>query len=74
MNLKADLVKNKGNTILKFNLFTTLLIFIVLCLITFLFLSKTLGIIFTIICICYLIWIFIVTNKLKNIKNNETVS
>lgn len=80
MNLKVDLEKNKETiikrtTILKFNLITTILIFVVLIGIT-MFLSIPLGITFSIISVLYLIFLFIVKDKLKNIKNklDEEVS
>ena len=85
MNLKTDWVKNKGNTILNFNLATTILIFVVLFVITFLFLSKPLGIIFGSISIIYLtiVLVFIYRNKdillekykeYKKNKENEELS
>lgn len=78
MNLKTDLVKNKENTIIKFNFITIVLIFIVLCLETTLFLSISLGIIFTIFSVIYLIFMIIVKNKLLEInkikKENEKLS
>ena len=71
MNLKTDLVKNNENTIVKFNFITTVLIFIVLCLETTLFLSVPLGIIFTIISLGYIIFIIIVKDKLLKINKEK---
>jgi len=72
MNLKTDLVKNKKNTLITFNLTTMIILFVVLSVITILFLSKPLGIIFSIISIFYLIYIYFSTKKLKN--KNENIS
>ena len=69
MNLKTDLVKNNENTIIKFNFITIILIFIVLCVETTLFLSVPLGIIFTVISLGYIIFIIIVKDKL--LKRNK---
>ena len=71
MNLKTDLVKNNENTIVKFNFITTVLIFIVLCLETTLFLSVPLGIIFTVISLGYIIFIIIVKDKLLKINKEK---
>lgn len=75
MSLKVDLEKNKGITILRFNLVTTILIFIVL-IGAAMFLSIPLGITVSIISVLYLIFLFMVSDKLKNIKkkSDEEVS
>lgn len=71
MNLKADLEKNKETTIISFNIWTMLIIFVVLSIGTMIFYSVPLGITFTIISIVYLIFILIVRNKFKNIKKTD---
>ena len=64
----------ENKPILKLNLTITILIFLVLCVVTTLFLSVPLGIIFTIISLFYLIYIKTLTNKFKNFKKNEGLS
>lgn len=61
----------ENKSIMRFNLISILIIFITLFLITYLFLSKIVGIIFLIISIVYLIFLFIYTRKLKKFNNNH---
>lgn len=64
----------ENKPILKLNLTIIILIFLVLCVVTTLFLSIPLGIIFTIISVFYLIYIKTLTNKFKNFKKDEGLS
>ena len=70
MNLKTDLEKNKETTIISFNIWVMLAIFIILSVATC-FLSIPLGIGFTAFSVAYLIFIFAVKNKFKNIKKEN---
>jgi len=76
MNLNQDLERNKMNTknIISFNLINMILIYLVLCIGTTLFLSIPLGIIFTIISLSHLIILNIYKKKLKNFKKDEQLS
>lgn len=75
MNLNQDLERNKMNTknIISFNLINTILIYLILCIGTIIFLSLPLGIIFTIISIIHLIILNIYRNKLKKFKKDEEI-
>lgn len=67
MNLKTDWEKNKGNTktLFSINFTWTIVIYLVLCIGTTLFLSVPLGIIFTVISLISLAFYCGYWNKLK---------
>ena len=75
MNLNQDLERNKMNTknIISFNLISMILIYLILCVGTTLFLSISLGIIFTIISIAHLIILNVYKDKLKNFIKDEKI-
>lgn len=72
MNLNQNLVKNNTQKILSFNLTSMIIIFLILSLIT-LFLLKNLwlSVGFTLVSVGYLVYIFIMTNKIKSIKDEK---
>lgn len=68
MNLLTNCITNNNKTILRFNIYIIILLDIILSGGTFLFFNKPLGIIFGVMSILHLIMIFVLKNKIKNIK------
>ena len=71
MNLKTDLVKNKETTLIKFNFFSIVIICAVLSLMSWIFISTALGIVFTSISSVYIIFLFITKRSLKKLELTE---
>ena len=71
MMLNNNLIQNTEKTLIRFNTTSMVLIFLILSIITFLFLSKPLGVVFSIISIGYFIFLFIIRNKLKRYANEK---
>ena len=73
MNLNQNLQKNKvlNEKVLHLNIWIMILIFLVLSVITFTWLSKVFGIIFGVISLVYLIFLYVYTSKLKKFIKKE---
>ena len=73
MNLNQNLQKNKvlNEKVLHLNIWIMILIFLVLSVITFTWLSKVFGIIFGVISLIYLIFLYVYTSKLKKFIKKE---
>ena len=71
MSLKTDLVKNKETTLIKFNFLSIVIICAVLSLMSWIFISTVLGIVFTSISGVYIIFLFITKRSLKKLELTE---
>lgn len=71
MSLKTDLVKNKETTLIKFNFLSIVIICAVLSLMSWIFISIALGIVFTSISGVYIIFLFITKRSLKKLELTE---